>query len=179
MQQLFCCQPSLPKTCACFHSNELLAPEVVCSWWLLHPVLPFLVFLEFLVFSPARISLFFFLSDFAFFSRDFRGSVEIKNPCFFDRFPGLFPKKQGKEGQGASVAENPTIIANAPACYRSLSDPSGPKCPGSVSPRVSGTPQTRRHSGDTLETLSEHSGAPVRRASRHPVALWSSQTRSF
>ena len=28
---------------------------------------------------------------------------------------------------------------NPPACYRSLSGPSGPKCPGSVSPGVSGT----------------------------------------
>ena len=38
-----------------------------------------------------------FLSDFAFFSRDFRGSVEIKNPCFFDRFPGLFPKNKERK----------------------------------------------------------------------------------
>ena len=41
-----------------------------------------------------------FLTVFPFFSRDFRGSVRIKNPCFFGGFPCLFPKKQGKEGQG-------------------------------------------------------------------------------
>ena len=41
-----------------------------------------------------------FLSVFPFFSRDFRGSVGIKNPCFFGGFPRVFQKKQGKEGQG-------------------------------------------------------------------------------
>ena len=41
-----------------------------------------------------------FLSVFPFFSMDFRGSVGIKNPCFFGGFPCLFPKNQGKEGQG-------------------------------------------------------------------------------
>ena len=66
------------------------------------PVLPFLVFLEFLVFSPCADFLV-FLSVFPFFSRDFRGSVGIKNPCFFCGFPCLFPKKQGKEGQGSCV----------------------------------------------------------------------------
>ena len=40
------------------------------------------------------------MSVFPFFSRDFRGSAGIKNPCFFGGFPGHFPKKQGKEGQG-------------------------------------------------------------------------------
>ena len=64
------------------------------------PVLPFLVFLEFLVFFPCEEFLV-FSSVFPFFSRDFRGSVGIKNPCFFGGFPCLFPKKkQGKEGQG-------------------------------------------------------------------------------
>ena len=63
------------------------------------PVLPFLVFLKFLVFSPCEEFLV-FLSVFPFFSRDFRGSVGIENPCFFGGFPCLFPKKQGKEGQG-------------------------------------------------------------------------------
>ena len=65
-----------------------------------NPVLPFLVFLEFLVFFPLR-GFPFFLSDFAFFSRHVRGSVEIKIPCFFDRFPGLFPKnKERKDREG-------------------------------------------------------------------------------
>ena len=40
------------------------------------------------------------MSVFPFFSRDFGGSVGIKNPCFFGGFPCLFPKNQGKEGQG-------------------------------------------------------------------------------
>ena len=39
--------------------------------------------LEFLVFSPLQGFPFVFLSVFPFFSRDFRGSVGIKNPCFF------------------------------------------------------------------------------------------------
>ena len=56
------------------------------------PVLPFLVFLEFLVFSPCEEFLV-FLSVFPFFSRDFRGSVGIKNPCFFWWFSLPFSKK--------------------------------------------------------------------------------------
>ena len=65
-----------------------------------NPVLPFLVFLEFLVFFPCEDFLV-FLSVFPFFSRDFRGSVGIKNPCFFCWFSLPFSKKkQGKEGQG-------------------------------------------------------------------------------
>ena len=35
-----------------------------------------------------------FLSVFPFFSRDFRGSAGIKNPCFFGGSPCRFPKKQ-------------------------------------------------------------------------------------
>ena len=57
-----------------------------------NPVLPFLVFLEFLVFCPCEEFLV-FSSVFPFFSRDFRGSVGIKNPCFFGGFSGLFSKK--------------------------------------------------------------------------------------
>ena len=34
-----------------------------------------------------------YLSVFPFFSRDFRGSVGIENPCFWGGFPCLFPKK--------------------------------------------------------------------------------------
>ena len=62
------------------------------------PVLPFLGFFGIPCFSPTRISLFF--ERFPFFSRDFRGSVAIENPCFFGGFPCLFQEKQGKEGQG-------------------------------------------------------------------------------
>ena len=46
-------------------------------------------------FSFARNS--FFLSVFPLFFRDFRGSLRKKNPCLFDGFPCLFPKKRGKE----------------------------------------------------------------------------------
>ena len=66
------------------------------------PVLPFLVFLEFLVFFPCEEFLV-FLSVFPFFSRDFGGSVGIKNPCFFWWFSLPFPRKQGKEGQGLGL----------------------------------------------------------------------------
>ena len=62
-----------------------------------YPVLPFLVFWEFLVFFPCEDFLV-FLSDFAFFSRDFRGSVGIKNPCFLIVFLAFFQKnKEGKD----------------------------------------------------------------------------------
>ena len=47
----------------------------------LSPVLPFLVFLQCLVFSSCEDFLV-FLSVFPFFSRDFRGSVGITNPLF-------------------------------------------------------------------------------------------------
>ena len=72
--------------------------------FLLVPVLPFLVFLEFLGFFPCEEFLV-FSSVFPFFSRDFRGSVGITNPCFFGGFPCLFPKKQGKEGQGRTFSK--------------------------------------------------------------------------
>ena len=36
-------------------------------------------------------------------SKDFRGSEETENPCFFGGFPCLFPKKQGEEDQGGSL----------------------------------------------------------------------------
>ena len=48
---------------------------------------------------------------FPFFSRDFRGSVGIKNPCFFGGFPCLFPKKN-KERKDREVLplERPTDL---------------------------------------------------------------------
>ena len=39
-----------------------------------------------------------FLSIFPFFSKDLRFGRD-KESLFFGGFPGLFPKKQGKEGQ--------------------------------------------------------------------------------
>ena len=49
-----------------------------------------------------------FLSDFAFFCRVFRGSVEI-TISFFDRFPGLFPKKTRK-GRTRAVLTVPVRV---------------------------------------------------------------------
>ena len=46
-----------------------------------------------------------FLSVFPFFSKDFRVSEEMENPCFFGGFPCLFPKKQGKEDQGGDAGK--------------------------------------------------------------------------
>ena len=68
-----------------------------------NPVLPFLVFLEFLVFSPARNSLF-FSSVFPFFSRDFRGSVGIKNPCFLVVFRAFFQKTKERKDREHALA---------------------------------------------------------------------------
>ena len=63
------------------------------------PDLPVFVFLEFLAFFLSKEFLV-FLRVFPFFSKDFRGSLRIKNPCFLGGFPCRFPKKQGKEDQG-------------------------------------------------------------------------------
>ena len=46
-----------------------------------------------------------FLSVFPFFSRDFRGSVGITNPCFFAGFPCRFPKKTRKGRTGFSLSD--------------------------------------------------------------------------
>ena len=62
------------------------------------PVLPFLVFWGVFLVFPLR-GILLFLSVFPFFSRDFKGSAGIRNPCFLvGGFPCLFPAK--KEGQG-------------------------------------------------------------------------------
>ena len=60
------------------------------------PVLPFLVFLKFLAFFPCEDFLL-FLSDFAFFSRDFRGSVEIKILVFLIVFLAFFQKSKERK----------------------------------------------------------------------------------
>ena len=73
----------------------ILVPNFVPNFPPNFPVLPFLVFLDFLVFSPCEDFLV-FLSVFPFFSRDFRRSVGIKNPCFFGGFPCPFSKKTRK-----------------------------------------------------------------------------------
>ena len=64
-----------------------------------YPDLPFLAFFEFLAFFLSEDFLAFF-SVFPFFSRDFRGRLRIRNPCFFGGFPCRVPKEQGKEDQG-------------------------------------------------------------------------------
>ena len=71
--------------------------------WQDYPVLPFRVFFEFLAFFPCEEFLV-FLSVLPFFSRDFRGSVEIKNPCFLGGFPGHFPRN--KERKDRVVLQN-------------------------------------------------------------------------
>ena len=66
------------------------------------PVLPFLVVLEFLVFSPCEEFLV-FLSVFPFFSKDFRGSVGIKKILVFSAvFRAMFQRKtrKGRTGEG-------------------------------------------------------------------------------
>ena len=64
-----------------------------------NPVLPFLVFFEFLVFWPCKEFLV-FLSVFPFFSRDFRGSAGIKKSLFFGWFSLPFSKKTRKGRTG-------------------------------------------------------------------------------
>ena len=66
------------------------------GWAAANPLLRFLVFLEFLVFFPCEEFLV-FLSVFPFFSRDFRGSAGIKNPCFFWRFSWPFSKNKERK----------------------------------------------------------------------------------
>ena len=69
------------------------------------PVLS-LFFLEFLVFSSPWEEFLVFSSVLPF-SRDFRGSVGIKNPCFFGGCPCLFQKKdmERKGRAGARVGK--------------------------------------------------------------------------
>ena len=64
-----------------------------------YPNLLFLAFLDFLAFFFCKEFLA-FLIVFPLFPKNFRGSEERKNPCFFGGFPCLFLKKQGKEDQG-------------------------------------------------------------------------------
>ena len=79
---------------------------------------------------PFWISLFFlfkeilaFLSVFCLFSKDFRGSPARTNPCCFCGFFLVFPKRQGKEGQGPTKASPKefcdTIVASI-ARYESI-----------------------------------------------------------
>ena len=69
-----------------------------------NPVLPFLVFGEFLVFFPCEEFLV-FSSVFPFFCGDFRGSVGIKDPWFFGGFSGLFPKKNKERKDRAEICD--------------------------------------------------------------------------
>ena len=100
-----------------------------------------------------------FLSVFPFFSRDFRGSVGTKNPCFLlVFFRAFFQKKEGKEGQGSAFGFGekrfrrfrfpvPVLVLSHPAqrlfvfskitilatSYRSAKAPSWQKCRKSAS----------------------------------------------
>ena len=79
------------------HGNSLIFVSLL--FWISLFFLPFKEFLD-------------FLSVFRLFSRDFRGSEETKNLCFFGGFPWVFSrkKKQGKEDQGCPPIDerNPT-----------------------------------------------------------------------
>ena len=82
------------------------------------------------------------MSVFAFFSRDFMGSVRIKNPCFFGGFPCHSSKKTRKgrtgldirEPWGRRAPETPrrTLPRTHPVfgdtLADTLGDTSGPKC---------------------------------------------------
>ena len=68
-----------------------------------------LFFLEFLVFSPCEEEFLVFLSVFPFFSRDFRGSVGIKNPCFWVVFLA-FKKKKNKERKDRVITLTAGVI---------------------------------------------------------------------
>ena len=94
---------ALPMACrrqdALLVAPRLKLPDVVVLNQSRKPCPSFPCFFGIPFFSPCEDFLV-FLTVFPFFSRDFRGSEGIKNPCFFGGFPCLFPKKQGKEGQG-------------------------------------------------------------------------------
>ena len=77
------------------------------------PVLPFLVFWNSLFFLLARNS--FIFERFPFFSRSFKGSVGIRNPCFL-LVVSFVKKNQGQEGQGSSSTKLgyvPRVRSNA------------------------------------------------------------------
>ena len=97
-QSLDMCGLCLDVSNAVRGSQRFESPSVRSDF----PVLPFLVFFGIPCFFFLRGIPCFFLSVFPSFSKDFRGSAGIRNPCFFGSFPCLFPKKQGKEGQGSN-----------------------------------------------------------------------------
>ena len=67
-------------------------------------------FFEFLVFFPLR-GIPCFFERFSLLFQGFQGFGRDKDPCFFGVFPCLFPKKQGKEGQGSAKMNAPRISA--------------------------------------------------------------------
>ena len=75
-------------------------------------------FLEFFFLLLTRISLFFLL-PFPLFSRDFRGLGWIKNPCSFECFRSLLPRK-GKEGQGLEFLQGLELSAKLVAPFTFL-----------------------------------------------------------
>ena len=68
----------------------------------IRPDLLSLLFFDFLAFFVARNFLAFF-ECFPFFPRDFRGSEDTKNPCFFGWFSLLFPKKARQRRSGGTL----------------------------------------------------------------------------
>ena len=107
------------------------------------------MFLEFLVFFlPCEEEFLVFLSVFLFFSRDFRGSVGTKNPCFLVVFLAFSKKKPGKEEQGSG----PTFKANPRGWWLKSEKVFVSQ------KRVSGFPEKRLTSGEVRGTSGEVRG---------------------
>ena len=85
---------ALSRTCVCVFLRSF---ALLCSFPC--PSFP-CFFFEFLAFPLPGIPC--FLSVFPFFSKHFRCSVRMKNPCFLGGFPCHFQKKRGKEDQSCA-----------------------------------------------------------------------------
>ena len=86
-------------TCGCSNQTEGTFAKPPFYEATLFPNVIFLAFLVFLAFFFGKEFLAFLLV-FPFFPRNFRGSEERKNPCFFGGFPCLLPKKTRKSRSG-------------------------------------------------------------------------------
>ena len=143
------------------------------------------------------------------FPRGATGPIQPDLPLRPETRIGVAKLTQFKSGFRRAFGRDWVSFANPPACYRSLSGPSCPKCPRSV-PRVSvgvslgpfgpRAPECPKrcsgHSGETLGTRFGHSGAQgpqgprdtpkdtpgtlqARRARETPVASWGVLKVSF
>ena len=83
----------VPRECPESVLDTLPCPSFPCFFW------------NSLFFFPSKDFLV-FLNVFPFFSRDFRGSVGIKNPCFFGGFPCLFQKNKERKDRVLTLQEH-------------------------------------------------------------------------